>query len=74
MSNLVLWILKFRDQPTETDFNWPKGFLQDFKVCDWPLRQVSYGQSQTLKSTRPSWTFEPRPKWPFIYFKIMSAI
>ena len=29
---------------------------QDFKVCDWPLGQVSGGQSQTLKSTRPSWT------------------
>ena len=36
---------------------------QDFKVCDWPLRLVSGGQSQTLKYTRPSWTFEPRPKW-----------
>ena len=37
---------------------------QDFKVCDWPLRLVSGGQSQTLISTRPSWTSEPRPKWP----------
>ena len=36
----------------------------DFKVCDWPLRLVSEGELQTLKSTRPSWTFEPRPKWP----------
>ena len=33
MSNLVLWILKFCDQPTETDLNgqedfkvWPEGF------------------------------------------------
>ena len=63
MSNLVLWIIKFCDQPTETGFNWPTGFLQDFKVCDWPLRLVSGSQSQTFKSTRPSWTFEPRPKW-----------
>ena len=36
---------------------------QDFKDCDWPLRLVSDGQSQTLKSTRPNSTFEPRPKW-----------
>ena len=42
---------------------------QDYKVCDWSietglglsLRLVSDGQSQTLKSTRPSCTLEPRP-------------
>ena len=27
--------------------------LVDFKVCDWPLRLVSGGQSQTLKSCWP---------------------
>ena len=29
---------------------------------------------ETLKSTRPSWTFEPWPKWLIINFKIPSAI
>ena len=33
---LVLWILKFCDQPTETDFNWPTGFETNLN-----------GQSQT---------------------------
>ena len=74
MSNLVLSFLKLCNQPTETGLNWPREFLQDFKVCDWPLRLVSGGQSPTLKSTRPSWTFEPRPKWPILNFKIPSAI
>ena len=65
MSNLVLWILKFVidhlrldvkvcHQPIETGLSGQ----QDFKVCDWSLRLVSGGQLQTLKSTRPSWTFE----------------
>ena len=70
-SNVQLGLVDFK---TETGFNWPTGILQDFKVCDWPLRLVSGGQSQTLKSTRPSWTFDPGPKWPIINFKIPSAI
>ena len=39
MSNLVLWILKFCNQPTETGFNWPTGFLQDFKVSSYRMTQ-----------------------------------
>ena len=50
--------LKFCDQSTETGFKLAKRILkfgqQDFKVSHWPLRLVSGGQSQTLKSTRPS--------------------
>ena len=38
------------------------------------LRQSQLAYCKTLKSTRPSWTFEPRPKWPIINFIILSAI
>ena len=36
---------------------------RDFKIYNRPFETDLNGQSQTLKSTRLSWTVEPRPKW-----------
>ena len=45
--------------------------VYQFFYCKFSFERLKYFINI---STRPSWTFEPRPKWPIINFKIPSAI
>ena len=76
-SNVQLGIVNFKvcNWPPETSL---AGQSQILKSC-WSnfgilLANQNQSDHKTLKSTKPSWTFEPRPKWPIINFKIPLAI
>ena len=75
-SNVQLGLVDFKvcDWPPETSLNGQSQTLKSCKNSVGQLNQSQLADHKTLKSTRLSWTFEPRPKWPIINFKIPSVI